>query len=469
MATRTPSCEHCGSPCREHTFVLSDDDDDPISILDDIKRSERAIHRLHAFKSQRCRQLNTVRSLTAILPNEILLSIFQFFCSLFESQSFPQFILGGVCTHWRNLLNTEPLFWKTINLSIRNWSVSRAASLLEVFKERNGASFELMQLEFEKLRHQTRASQQLLLSLGGVSTISKIVLDYTPVDFLQMKDTFSDVHDVSLHGLLGGPSELRPIMLGLSPPWSTLTVLTLYYIPINYCCDLLLGCSNLIRFSVDRPLGPTYGITGPNARQAQETYFPHVQQLTWYHDHSAWDNNLLSFYRFPALQRFHWLSCERERKHSIPFFREFTSFLPQSCRTFQLSGPKEDADLPMGILQPMVHPLERLICTHGDMGCLPYALERLQDQTFIPSLRFFRWEYQGRTDRTIRDMIQITRLLTSVIRGRKRIGAGGFRMEIEGIEGMLLPQEYSRRSIEELMSGDFAFEIAENGCWIISF
>jgi hypothetical protein len=463
MATRTPSCEHCGSPCREHTFVFPDDDRNPTFILDDIKRLDRAIQRLRTLKSQRYEQLNSVRSSTKILPNEILLSIFHFFCSLFQSRKFPQFILGGVCTHWRDLLNTEPVFWKTIDLSIGDWSASRAASLLEVFKERNGASFELMQLRFEKLRDQARASQQLLLPVGGVSTISKIVLRDTPVDFLQMKDTGLEVHDVSLMGLARGTSMFRWIILESSPPWSTLTVLTLSRIPINFCCDLLLGCSNLIQFTIYEAYAPI-GRTGPNARQAQETYFPHIQQLAWYHGHSAWDDNFLSFYRFPALQGFRWsgFGCS----HSIPLFREFTSFLPQSCRIFQLSGPQEyDVGLPREILLQMVHPVERLICTRFHVGDLGIAIDMLQDQTFIPSLRSFRWKCTVPYRLTEDKFIETIQYIEGARRGRTKIGAGRFRIEIEGVE---FPEVFSREEASSYMGG-FDFEITRDGGWIISF
>jgi hypothetical protein len=72
--------------------------------------------------------------------------------------------------------------------------------------------------------------------------------NFLSTDLLRTINSNLDTQDLSLSGLPYTIDELEPIQR-LSLPWSALTNLKLYWIQIDCCFDLLLGCPNLIQFS----------------------------------------------------------------------------------------------------------------------------------------------------------------------------------------------------------------------------
>lgn len=465
--TSSSSCLLCGCQCKQSTFATKANDNDFDSISDEIERLDMAIHRLRMLKAQRCRQLNTIQSTTKILPDEILLSIFLSFCSLFENRDFSQFILGGVCNHWRNLINSAPLFWKAIDLQMRNLqNLQKAESLLETFKGRNGASFEFIQIGFERLYDDTHPPvQRLLQSIKEVSASQRIVLVRPPNGLLRIVNNL-DICWVSLR-YLPNIMALESIP-GFSFPWSSLTTLMLHQVAINICYDLLIGCPNLIQFSLHEPFVPTTEHVALNIHYAREIHFPHLQRLGWYHVHSEWDHNLFSFYRFPALQQLDLLG--RSHIYLPTPFRKFTSFLPQSC-TLQFSAPPESVFmLRKEILLQVEHPVEHLVCSYFDTSSISVALEQLQNSTFIPSLTSFRWEDHYRYLIEEDGVLELTQLFGDALRSRKKAGVGKFKMEIGGITLRDDFEQCDRKGVYKLMEADwFDFEIGEDGQWIMSF
>jgi hypothetical protein len=218
---------------------------------------------------------------------------------------------------------------------------------------------------------------------------------------------------------------------------------------------------------------PTTAHIQPNAYHAREIHFPHLRQLTWHHEFSEWDNNFLSFYRFPTLQYLRWHGDDHY--HSIELFHDFISLLPPSCLALHLSAYENgEPNLDEPILLSITHPIEQLICSHFDMYTLVIVLEKLQDPTFIPSLTFFKWEHCQDSHWTFRErMVESARLFRDVLWARKGIfgvGRGRFGMEIGGMWSPSWSGGLDRKAVYEIMASDwFTFEIAEDGNFIMNF
>jgi hypothetical protein len=176
------------------------------------------------------------------------------------------------------------------------------------------------------------------------------------------------------------------------------------------------------------------------------------------------------FYRFPALQHFHWCGG-RHHYSSFKHFHDFTSSLPPVCRISHLSATaKYDVHLEEGILLQIEHPIEQLICSDFNISTLSVALDRLDDRTFIPSLTFFKWENRNSHYIPEERIPKLTQEFNRILCNRNEIGVGRFRMEIGGLRLRSEPDKCDREKIYELMDSDwFDFEIAENGNWIMSF
>lgn len=117
-------------------------------------------------------------------------------------------------------------------------------------------------------------------------------------------------------------------------------------------------------------------------------------------------------------------------------------------------------------LSQIEHPFEQLICSDFHTFSLPVALEMLQDPAFMPSLTSFKWADQIRGYLYDEQVHNLTRSINYILRSRKDIGVGRFKIEIEGYRE---PDESDRKKVYELMSGaGLFFEIAKNGDWIAS-
>lgn len=423
------------------------------------------MHSLRALKSEHFRQLNALRSLTRAIPSEILFAIFKCFCSLSGPECFPQFILGGVCSHWRDLINGSPSFWKTIDIQIRNFQ--KAESLLQTFKERNGATFEFIQLEFERSHDAYSPFQRFLQSMRGVSGLERIAVTNAPVALLQIISRDLDTRDVSLTGL---PYTIKlESTPDFSLPWLALTILKLSRVRINICFDLLLGCPNLTQFSCYDPSEPPMACWRPRVPHTRETSFPRLEYLMWYHIWTDWDHNFLSLYRFPVLRHFNW--CGGEHYYSFELFHNFTSSLPQACLVLQLSCTTiYDAKLDRECLLQIKHPIEHLIFSEFDISDLYIALDLLEDISFVPSLVSFKWEHRHVCYLSEEKIHGLTQLLRNVLHNRREMGVGGFRMEIGGLRFRPTQDEHQIKRVYEYVSGSgFHFETAANGYWIMSF
>lgn len=466
----------CGCQCKEHWFTVEAQRNEPDFISEEIKRLDEVLHHFCALKAQRLRQFNSIHSLTRNLPNELLFAIFEHFCSVVGLRGRPQFTLGAVCGRWYDLVKSSPQLWKKFDLILSDDTLPGVPSLLQIYQEHNGASFDYVRLDFGMFqwtasddwwKERDLSIQRLLQSIRGLKILQTIILQQPPIDLLPIIIHDVNVPEVHLSNQLYLPPGGRA-MPKFSLPWLAVTTLKLSRIQVDICCDLLLGCPNLIHFSSYDPLRATEGRLRPTAQHTRETQFPNLQHLTWYHTRIVWDNNLLSFYRFPALQHFHW--CGDQHFHSYDLFHDFTSSLPPSCHTIQLSAGKEiNIKLREIILTEIDHPIEQLICSHFDMTTLPVALAKLQDPNFIPSLTLFKWENRNSYCMYNERITELTQLFNDVLRSRNEMGAGRFRMEIGGLRLRSGIHKRDRKMICERMAGGwFDFEIAENGCWIMT-
>ncbi|KAF7761699.1 hypothetical protein Agabi119p4_9691 [Agaricus bisporus var. burnettii] len=471
-STETSSRMLCGCQCKGHWFTVEARKDEPDFIYEDIERLNEVIDHFRILKAQRLRQFNKIHSSMRNLPNEILLSIFEHYCSLVGPRKHPVLTLGAVSAHWRDLVENSSQLWTRFDLVLSDEMLPGAASLLEMYREHNGSSFESIQLDFRmfsagrQCKERRNPIQRLVQSIKTLETFPRIKLHQPPVDLLRILNNDLNVPEVHLsnppHLVTGEKTIPR-----FSFPWLALTTLKLCQIQVDVCTNLLLGCPNLVEFSTNDPLLATDECIRPTSDHAHAISFPKLRYLSWYHAWRLWDDNLLSFYRFPALEYFDWRGNGYD--HSLNLFSSFIISLPQSCRTIQISAGKENnMVMKLQILQLIKnHPIDKLICSHFDILSLHIILERLKDSTFIPSLNFFKWEQGVGCDTYESDRIfKLTRLFKDVLRCRHEMGVVGFRMEIDGLRTRV---PYNKHEVYKIMEGSgFDIDIAEDGRWIMS-
>lgn len=246
-------------------------------------------------------------------------------------------------------------------------------------------------------------------------------------------------------------------------PWLALTALYVRRFQVDICFELLLGCPNLIQFSCMVPLRATADYRLPQHHHMQATTLPRLEYLLWYPaDQQPWNDNLLQFFRFPALRHFAWTI--RPGKCSLDLFRNFMFALPQTCNSLQISAAPETTDIQEWARStlPCMGGIDRLKCTGLPFSSLPAILSMVQVSTCLPSLTRLEWT-QGRGGSKLKDHGRsIIDQLHEMLLGKKSNGTEFFRFEVEDSKIYLTLKD--RDQMGRLMDdGKFKVEVVIDG------
>ncbi|KXN82222.1 hypothetical protein AN958_02913 [Leucoagaricus sp. SymC.cos] len=290
---------------------------------------DEEIKRLLSRKTKCLRQLNDLKAYTAILPVELLSSIFENACS---DTTLPPLTLGAVSSHWRNVTWSCPRLWTSIRITI----MPEAARIPE-------QTYHLLRLYFTNAQALPLSLQ--LVGIKGPATIRreptvprKQLLDlilnenqdrlgalaFTFIQSTWWDDMHQSASPICLLPTLKtlelgwsltvpGPRRMQFICPNLTSaslsghvtpvelPWRQLTRLKLYGLPIDRCLSLLFECPLLEEYHCDlaRWIHPTQSeFVSILARE--DVTLPNLRKFGWWFLNDDWTDFLMDV-QFPSL------------------------------------------------------------------------------------------------------------------------------------------------------------------------
>ncbi|KAF9447169.1 hypothetical protein P691DRAFT_782793 [Macrolepiota fuliginosa MF-IS2] len=316
-----------------------------------VEQLEREIQRLLSHKTDCLRRLNELKASTAILPVETLSTVFEHVCS---DTNFLPITLGGVSTHWREIVWSSPRLWTFIRISL----VSEATGYPESYSN-------LLQLYFSNARSlpisihlcglATRVTSQRLATVSRRCFLNLIFHDYpTRIQALSLTGISSswwdDIFRCARPNLLSAlrtldlawsttirrtdhihfsiPTLTRVTLAGhlipLELPWKQLTCLKLIGLPIDRCLYLLFECPLLEEYQCDLPRW-----IHPERSEFHSILFrtdvvlPNLREFGWWFLTDGWTDFLMNV-QYPSLRRLWSLASisdfHRSSIHPLPHY-----------------------------------------------------------------------------------------------------------------------------------------------------
>ncbi len=123
----------------------------------------------------------------------------------------------------------------------------------------------------------------------------------------------------------------------LQLPWTTLTSLSLFHIPLDLSVQAFIRCPNLVRFCCLCPSDLQDPLT--QVTLSNPISFRHLVEFQWTAKYNAWSRALLQHLRVPALQKLYWLFENGEDENSDirnSDIKGFFNRLPPTLTTAEL-------------------------------------------------------------------------------------------------------------------------------------
>lgn len=308
-------------------------------------------------------RLNEPQDMISVLPSEVLATIFEHAA---DENLFP-LVIGGVCSQWRNIAWSTPRLWTSLRIDIvmdedgENIETLpfQSYEILELYFTNVGAL--LLSLELRDCDVWPACPPSLLrgpfipynkffdliFRLNphklGEFIFEELSLEWWNVfqnsfqPSLLTKLTFIDVEWYSLppspttnfaFDLSPAPSLTKVVLynrqtIGSLPlvrlPWTQLTSLELWTIPVNECLDALLNkCPQLKEF---RCANVRNGRKPFSINDYPNTTLHSLEKLDWHIVDNKWTRFLLTSVRFPSLRRMY---CRKESRLA-PALRPFVN------------------------------------------------------------------------------------------------------------------------------------------------
>lgn len=301
----------------------------------------------------------------------------------------PQFILGAVSFHWRQVLFSTPRIWTSIDLFIGPGTLDRASAVLQAFFTYSGqlplaiaicfppswthnAKF-LVDPSSDAVLHQnTHRIRELHLAdmsdvwtnfLPSLSNLVNLSVKYTLREKrpLVVKNQCSHL---TLTSLSHNPQ----------PSCSELTVLRMDEIPVDICLEVLLKCPNLIEYRNRAPVDAKGWIL---VLPQEPFVLPYLETFEWsVNTDDDTDISMLQHIRMPVLRKLIWV--EENLKVTDPrdiFFHN----LPPTLIDFHFHNAQINLNHPRSVFDIVCDSFNVERLTFDDIGSLflNHVLERL--------------------------------------------------------------------------------------------
>lgn len=318
---------------------------------------------------------NSLQSPVSTLPPETLSLILQHTCAtpnFYKRYGLPgpspplpstrekraQFVLGGVCVRWRQVLFSTPSIWTSVDLVIEPDTVDKASAVLRAFLTYSGElplaiGLRFLMWEFDPrplidgpsdaaLHRNTHRIRELYLSSAPDAWID-LLLSLLNLTCLSLKDAYRELPPVVINNQCSHLT-LRALPENAQLSCSEITTLHLYAIPINLCLKLLLHCPNLVEYRNRQPVESEEEITLPGGSFA----LPRMETFEWsVAIRSPFDVAMCQHIRMPALRELIWVEdiSEPEDLGIADPRDDFFRNLPPTFTILRIHTTSLDSDL----------------------------------------------------------------------------------------------------------------------------
>lgn len=301
---------------------------------------EVQIQQIMSHRPSLLRRLNDLQSSDNIFPNEIMSAIFVQAClpnGQDDKLVSSPFVLGAVCSRWRQIMWNEPSLWTSVgpippNRPVRSSDVVR----LRLHFQNAGTRPISLNLRLDCLPPRQRNTRDLLRTVFGENSARIRNLTFSPTNLdktwsmvigaisrshfpnlstfslVGRRARYSPIHPRLLPTLFDTATQIRTLSFrGYTLPnreepfWARVTVLQLTKLPIDQCIRLLPWCLSLVEYYCSQSTG-----SGATIMCAPETLHNlEVFDVDWCLPH-RWRYGLFTRLRFPNLKCFRWYTYD---------------------------------------------------------------------------------------------------------------------------------------------------------------
>lgn len=386
----TTTCPYCCTPFFHSLFPIEPPQHGYINKVHElgykIRQLDRTIAQLSKDRTELQVELKGLQSFISILPEEILLYIFQLVCSQQEFDSFTpkrkplvavdkkeggyneygmKLVLTRVSANWRRIVMSAQQLWTSVRLHIRNVATQSTILSLRRFLEYSGQlpltlSIHFSNNEFSRHRHLIHPFIDSLLvkNLWRIKVLylkspRPIWFSYLP-RFVNMTHIFlADAHRRSPNFSLSCISSLSEFTLvGRSASFSSpyLAILNLDRVPLNIIFYSITKCPNLRELHCRSPYSidcDEYDVP------PKETFtLQRLEVLEWTMTNSldysdiTWEISILNYIHAPSLRALSLIQPRFHPSQKLPEFRRavarFFARLPATLLSLEFVGIRNE-------------------------------------------------------------------------------------------------------------------------------
>ncbi|KAJ3573585.1 hypothetical protein NP233_g2345 [Leucocoprinus birnbaumii] len=324
-----------------------------------IQRLDHKIDLLRAPRAVLLRELNAFDSATRNLPLETLSGIFLLACPSTTEKPPPQMVLRSVSTHWRDVVDSTPYLWNSIDLDHigpEKESKKWYTQYLEFFLERSGRLPLDLRISFSIITNGGNAKHIISLEADrmikkNISRIRSLKLSLVPEKFFDLVPRMKTLVSLSIHYQrdfklqLLADNMIQELAFTCEPATFTrpeslgsITQLRLENMCIGFALGLFLACPNVVEFTARRLRFESQN-SPVNAIPDGLVVLQNIRKLVWeapLNRESQWNRAFLRRFRFPALEHLRWeqKSCPRMDESTALFFAR----LPATLKILVLVG-----------------------------------------------------------------------------------------------------------------------------------